>query len=140
MYKQTHTSFDHNIFVHVYVHLDAPLAPPNFRLNPDPNQLSRLIVLWDRPPNIPEGVPVNYTVSISGPRVNVNEVTSDTMYVFDDEESQACEEHTFSVFASNPAGAGDVTSLEETIPICKVIDCVFNRCTLISEFRFAIGE
>ena len=53
------------------------------------------------------------------------------MYIFTDEESQTCQEHTFSVFATNPAGDGAVATMEETIPICKYIAVftVYGVCT-----------
>ena len=100
------------------LHADVPVAPPNFSFNPDPDQLSRLTLLWDVPPGIPLGVAVEYNMSITGPRVNRNILTNGTTYVFEDDTRESCEEHTFSVFAINPAGPGAMATMEETIPIC----------------------
>ena len=98
--------------------LGVPVAPPNFSFNPDPDSLSRLTLSWGIPPGVPEGVDIHYTVTIIGPRVNINQNVTDTEYQFVDSMDQSCEEHSFSVRAVNPAGPGGVVTMEETIPIC----------------------
>lgn len=115
---------------HARTFLDAPEPPPNFNLNPDPKELSRLTLSWNQPDGTLENVPINYTITISGPRVNINDTVAGTTYVFTDAENQTCQEHTFTVFATNPAGRGAVSTMEQTIPICKVAvrclcECVY---------------
>ena len=113
----------------------APNAPLNFNLNPDPNELSILTLSWNSPIGTFENVPINYTISISGPRVNRNDTVTSTTYQFTDAEDQTCEEHTFTVFATNPAGRGAVISMEQTIPICKAAFrclCQYFACFMLS--------
>ena len=115
--------------------IGAPNAPLNFNLNPDPNELSILTLSWNSPIGTFENVPINYTISISGPRVNRNNTVASTTYQFTDAEDQTCEEHTFNVFATNPAGRGAVTSMEQTIPICKAALrclCQYFACFMLS--------
>ena len=108
-----------------YLHVDVPKAPPNFNLNPDPRELSILILSWNQPNGTLENVPINYTVTISGPRINRNDIVSGTTYMFSDAEDQTCQEHTFTVFATNPAGPGAVSTMDQTIPICKdAVECL----------------
>ena len=115
--------------------IGAPNPPLNFNLNPDPNELSILTLSWNSPIGTFENVPINYTISISGPRVNRNDTVTSTTYQFMDAEDQTCEEHTFNVFATNPAGRGAVTSMEQTIPICKAALrclCQYFACFMLS--------
>ena len=123
--REPHCLTDTSIIIsdHNCVHSGAPVAPLNVRLYPDPNQYSRYILSWDPPSNILEGISVNYTVIINVPTVNKSEITSDTVYGFNfpDEGNQPPQEHVFSLFATNPAGSGAVTTIKETLPKGKIV-------------------
>ncbi len=109
----------HSLSLSHSISIGAPNPPLNFNLNPDPNELSILTLSCNPPNGTFENVPINYTITISGPRVNRNDTVTATTYKFTDAEDQTCEEHTFTVFASNPAGRGAMSTMEQTIPICK---------------------
>ena len=105
----------------------APEVPNDLDLEP------ALTLEWNRPLNIPgpENIAVNYTVtinSIDGSGMNFQNVTSMTSISvrFLEEilitQGSECVEFEFFVSATNDAGTGPSARIQDTVPICKLLD------------------
>lgn len=112
----THNSRLHGPVVSYFV--GVPLIPTALNLDPNPDDLTRLIFSWVIPADAMAGVNLTYTPAITGPSFNISDTTIDNVIVFTDDASLDCQLHDFSVFASNEAGRGPTSSITETIPIC----------------------
>ena len=106
------------------MHTAIPNIPRNFDFNPFPGNASRLVLTWDEPDNIlidgGDPVATTYTVLVSGPTFNISMNTTERRFEFVDSLTDDCAMHDFSVYASNEAGQGMSTTINATIPICKL--------------------
>ena len=105
---------------------DQPDVVSNLRLVPLKGDL---ILSWERPGNVPEAVPVLYTVAVnstdaSSTSMNITTVTSFSLRALEDQvrnnnPTGVCVMFEFAVSGSNDAGRGQPNTIIDTIPICK---------------------
>ena len=92
-----------------------------------------LILQWDRPDNVPGEVPVTYQVTVNSTNENVTSLYFPTInetfvslqllqdQLLNDSASGDCIMFEFYVSGSNDAGTGPLTTIVDTIPLCKII-------------------
>ena len=101
----------------------APDPPQKFALqaSSSPTSLSPFLI-WKRPPNIPEDVPLTYHLQITNLTSNVSRVYNMTdmlSYTLRMPERSGCSLFEFSITASNDVGNSTSMSIVETLPISK---------------------
>ena len=99
----------------------VPDPPQKLALQASPTFPSLPPVLsWQRPPNIPEDVPLTYHVQITNLTSNISDVFNirDTLS-YPLPEGNGCSLFEFSVTASNDVGNSTSVSILETVPISK---------------------
>ena len=92
-----------------------------------------LVLEWDRPDNVPSEVVINYTVIIDSTNesmISYNENFTTTQRFFslqflqdrllNDIAGGDCIMFELSVVGSNDAGTGPLTTITDTIPLCKM--------------------
>ena len=120
-----HTKLYHYYYTHTIE--DQPDVVSNLQLVPSKGDL---ILSWKRPGNVPEAVPINYTVIInntdaSSTSMNITNGTSFSLRTLEDQVQNnnspgMCVMFEFSVSGSNDAGSGQPNAVIDTIPICKL--------------------
>ena len=88
-----------------------------------------LILSWKRPGNVPEAVPILYTVAVnstdaSSTSMNITTITSFSLRALEDQVRKdnptgVCVMFEFAVSGRNDAGRGWPNTIIDTIPICK---------------------
>ena len=109
---------------------DQPTAMDSLQLVPSDEDL---ILEWDRPDNVPSEVVIYYTVIIDSTNetmtnYNENFTTTERFFslqflqdrIMNDSAGGDCITFELSVFGSNDAGSGPLTTIMDTIPICKM--------------------
>ena len=88
-----------------------------------------LMLVWDRPTNVPSEVSITYTVEINSTdgSMSFQNITSETTFSVHFLEEMLpvagsqCVEFEFFVSATNDAGTGPTVRILDTVPICKLM-------------------
>ena len=98
----------------------VPDPPRNLALQASSTSSSLPPVLsWQRPPNIPEDVPITYHLQITNLTSNVSDVFNITDLSYPLPDGTGCSLFEFSVTASNDVGNSTTVSIMEIVPISK---------------------
>ena len=111
------------IFSFIFWRCSRPSSEPCFasliNLPITPSCLS-----WQRPPNIPEDVPLTYHLQITNLTSNEQVLTMTDRLLYPLPGGTGCSLFTFSVTASNDVGNSTTSSIMETVPISKFYECI----------------
>ena len=77
------------------------------------------VLSWQRPPNIPEDVPLTYHLQITNLTSNERVLNMIETLSYPLPDGTGCSLFTFSVTASNDVGNSTTISIMETVPISK---------------------